>query len=97
MIDTVPPGWKRVQRPSAFFRRYDFKSYVQTRRYLELLGEESKRTGCYPDLSFGPRHVNVTVPVDDSAADMAVDFARSSDDLAERAASEGFDCSGVAA
>ena len=63
-MDTPPQGWKAIERPAGLFRRYDFESYAQTRLYLELLAKESERVGRYPDLSFGPRHVNVTIAAD---------------------------------
>jgi len=89
MNETLPSGWKRIERPAAWFRRYDFDGYAQTRLYLEWLGEESKRTGCYPDLSFGPRHVNVTLAIDGADAAQRAAFARRSEEFAERARAEG--------
>jgi len=97
MNEAVPSGWKRVERPAAWFRRYDFESYAQTRLYLEWLGEESKRTGRYPDLSFGPRHVNVTLALDDGDASAETAFALTSDAFAERARSVGLEQIGAAA
>ncbi len=61
MRNEVPPGWTLVQRPPALFRRFEFASYAQTRGFLDALATLSERTGLYPDLSFGPRHVNVTI------------------------------------
>jgi pterin-4a-carbinolamine dehydratase len=58
---TVPEGWRLVERPPALFRRFAFASYGDTRQYLERLAALSRDTGLYPDLGFGPTHVNVTV------------------------------------
>lgn len=57
----IPSGWTAVARPPALFRRFEFGSYAQTRAFLDRLAALSERTGLYPDLSFGPKHVNVTI------------------------------------
>jgi pterin-4a-carbinolamine dehydratase len=56
-----PEGWTRTERPASLFRRFDFTSYPETRSFLDRLGQLSEQTGLYPDLSFGPAYVNVTV------------------------------------
>ncbi len=58
---TAPEGWQHVQRPPSLFRRFDFAGYAQTRDFLARLAALSERDSLYPDLGFGPRHVNVTV------------------------------------
>ena len=58
---TMPEGWKSVQQPPSLFRRFQFASYRDTRAFLERLAALSEETGLYPDLGFGPTHVNVTV------------------------------------
>jgi pterin-4a-carbinolamine dehydratase len=88
-MDTPPQGWKAIERPAGLFRRYDFESYAQTRLYLELLAKESERVGRYPDLSFGPRHVNVTIAADGESALPARALAIASDGYAEQARQEG--------
>jgi pterin-4a-carbinolamine dehydratase len=90
-MDLPPPpdGWKHATRPPMLQRRYEFASYAQTRRFLELMAEESQRTGCYPDLSFGPRHVSVSLHLDDMAEEgraAVVAFARAVDGYALLAA-----------
>jgi pterin-4a-carbinolamine dehydratase len=50
-----------VQNPPSLFRRFEFASYGETRAYLDRLAALSQETGLYPDLGFGPTHVNVTV------------------------------------
>jgi len=57
-----PEGWTAVARPPSLFRRFEFPSYAQTRAFLDRLAGLSEETGLYPDLCFGPRHVNVTIP-----------------------------------
>ncbi len=65
MHDTLPlpqpEGWRRVERPPSLFRRFEFKSYSETRAFLDRLAELSEETDLYPDLGFGPKHVNVTI------------------------------------
>lgn len=57
----LPEGWSAVDRAGALFRRFEFQAYSETRNFLNRLAELSERTGRYPDLSFGRRHVNVTI------------------------------------
>jgi pterin-4a-carbinolamine dehydratase len=63
MVPTLPlpEGWKPVQHPPSLFRRFEFSSYSDTRAFLDRLAALSEETGLYPDLGFGPKHVNVTV------------------------------------
>jgi len=56
-----PEGWSSVQHPPSLFRRFQFASYRDTRAFLDRLTGLSEETGLYPDLGFGPTHVNVTV------------------------------------
>ncbi|MCS6876659.1 MAG: 4a-hydroxytetrahydrobiopterin dehydratase [Geminicoccaceae bacterium] len=56
-----PQGWQRIGRQRSLFRRFEFAAYAETRLFLERLAALSERTGIYPDLSFGTKHVNVTV------------------------------------
>jgi pterin-4a-carbinolamine dehydratase len=58
---SLPEGWKAVQTPPSLFRRFEFKSYAETRAFLERLSALSQETGLYPDLGFGTTYVNVTV------------------------------------
>jgi len=57
----LPEGWKSVQHPPSLFRRFQFASYRDTRAFLDRLASLSEETGLYPDLGFGPTHVNVTI------------------------------------
>jgi pterin-4a-carbinolamine dehydratase len=63
MHDSLPPpeGWESVQHPPSLFRRFEFPAYRDTRGFLDRLAGLSKETGLYPDLGFGPTHVNVTI------------------------------------
>jgi 4a-hydroxytetrahydrobiopterin dehydratase len=63
MVDEVslPEGWKSVQNPPSLFRRFQFASYQETRAFLDRLASLSQETSLYPDLGFGPTHVNVTI------------------------------------
>lgn len=84
-MDENLQGWKAIERPAGLFRRYDFERYAQTRLFLELLAKESERVGRFPDLSFGPRHVNVTIGADGPADPVARELAQSSDAMVDRA------------
>jgi 4a-hydroxytetrahydrobiopterin dehydratase len=57
----LPEGWRSVEHPPSLFRRFQFGSYRETRAFLERLAALSEDTGLYPDLGFGPTHVNVTL------------------------------------
>ncbi len=57
----LPEGWEVVERPPALFRRYEFAAYRETRGFLDRLSALSQETGLYPDLGFGPKHVNITL------------------------------------
>ena len=56
-----PEGWTEVERPPSLHRRFEFAAYSETRAFLDRLAGLSKETGLYPDLSFTPTRVNVTV------------------------------------
>ena len=56
-----PEGWTEVEQPPLLYRRFDFAAYPEARAFLDRLAGLSKETGLYPDLSFSPTHVNVTV------------------------------------
>ncbi len=74
---TPPEGWNSVQQPPSLFRRFEFGSYRDTRAFLDRLAALSEETGLYPDLGFGPKHVNVTVYGADGKApgDREIEFA----------------------
>jgi len=73
----LPEGWKAVQHPPSLFRRFQFASYRDTRAFLDRLAALSEETGLYPDLGFGPTHVNVTVygPEGGAPRDQEIAFA----------------------
>ena len=79
MFDTLslPEGWRAVPTPQSLFRRFQFDCYRDTRAFLERLAALSEETGLYPDLGFGPTHVNVTIYGADGRApgDREVAFA----------------------
>lgn len=74
---SLPEGWRAVATPPSLFRRFQFDCYRDTRAFLERMAALSDETGLYPDLGFGPTHVNVTVYGSDGRApgDKEVDFA----------------------
>jgi 4a-hydroxytetrahydrobiopterin dehydratase len=68
------PGWEARERPPLLFRRFEFEGYAATRAFLDALETLSKEQGYYPDLSFGPKYVNVTVQARDDKALAPVDY-----------------------
>jgi pterin-4a-carbinolamine dehydratase len=75
----APDGWSTVNHPASIFRRFEFNSYAQTRAFLDRLAALSEEMNLYPNLGFGQKHVNVTIPSDAGAAPM--EFARRAADL----------------
>jgi pterin-4a-carbinolamine dehydratase len=73
----APEGWESVQQPPSLFRRFQFAAYRDTRAFLDRLAALSKETRLYPDLGFGPTHVNVTLYGPDGAApgEQEINFA----------------------
>ncbi len=63
-LNEISDRWKPVPGGSAIHQRFEFESYAQTSRFLELLAAMSEETGVYPDLSFGKSYANVTIPSD---------------------------------
>lgn len=76
----APEGWTRSDQPSNLFRRFEFGTYGETRKFLDQLSGLTKETGYYPDISFGRTYANVTVHARDGKALGAEDTA-----FAERA------------
>lgn len=75
-IVSPPDGWEQVERPPSLFRRYQFTSYRDTRAFLDRLALISAETDLYPDLSFAPTYVNLTVQCDADGPTLAqVEFA----------------------
>ena len=52
------------ERIAQFNQRFDFGSYAETRRFLDLLTELSKREDYYPDVSFGKTYANISIDSD---------------------------------
>ncbi len=77
----VPEGWRLIPTPPSLFRRFQFDVYRDTRAFLDRLAALSEETGLYPDLGFGPTHVNVTLYGPDGQAPGASEF-----DFASRSA-----------
>jgi pterin-4a-carbinolamine dehydratase len=71
MAGPVPEGWNSVGPGGSLCRRFEFEAYAATRDFLDRLAGLSERLGRYPDLSFGKRHVNVTIHGEAERADAA--------------------------
>lgn len=49
-------------------RRFEFKSYPETRDFLDRLADLSKREEYYPNVSFGKTYVNISIDSEGQAA-----------------------------
>ncbi|MBR1137034.1 MULTISPECIES: 4a-hydroxytetrahydrobiopterin dehydratase [Bradyrhizobium] len=74
----LPEAWKAVSQPPSLFCRYEFKSYAQTREFLDGLAVLSEETRLFPDLGFARTFVNITLRGRDGAAPgvAEIDYAR---------------------
>ena len=74
----LPEAWKAVSQPPSLFCRYEFKSYAQTREFLDGLVVLSEETRLFPDLGFARTFVNITLRGRDGAAPggAEIDYAR---------------------
>ena len=76
--------WKLKARPVCLEKRFEFKSYEETRDFLDRLGEYSEKVSRFPDMSFGKTYVNITLRPEDEDADISPadhDFAGNIDRL----------------
>lgn len=83
----LPDGWRRVERPPSLFRRFEFKSYAETRTFLDRLADLSEALDLYPDLGFSTKHVNVTIHevAGSKLGDREASFANRAELLAQEA------------
>lgn len=76
--------WKLKTRPVCLEKRFEFKSYEETRDFLDRLGEYSEKVSRFPDISFGKTYVNLTLRPEDEDANISSedhDFASNIDRL----------------
>ena len=64
--------WQIKKRPLCLERRFEFKSYAETREFLEQLGDLSEEKKIFPDISFGRTYVNLTIRPEDEANDSQI-------------------------
>ena len=57
--------WKLKTRPVCLEKRFEFKTYEETRDFLDRLGDHSEKVSRYPDISFGRTYVNLTLRPED--------------------------------
>ncbi len=78
-------NWQLRNRPCRLEKRFEFKTYEETRNFLDRLGDHSEKLKRFPDISFGRTYVNITLrpesDVDDSLSDVDHHFAREIDEL----------------
>ncbi|MCL6555115.1 MAG: 4a-hydroxytetrahydrobiopterin dehydratase [Burkholderiales bacterium] len=58
------PNWQRHDLPPMLSRRFEFRSYAETRRFLDAVAKLSEETQHYPNLTFGKNYVSVTLDAD---------------------------------
>ena len=66
-------NWDQRKRPNRLERRFEFKTYDETRDFLDHLGELSESKKVFPDISFGKTYVNITIRPDDEEAKQLTD------------------------
>ena len=59
-MNAATPG-----RQPALHWRFEFSSYGETRHFLDLLADLSKRENFYPSINFGKTYVNVSIDAED--------------------------------
>jgi 4a-hydroxytetrahydrobiopterin dehydratase len=67
--------WTQRPRPDRLERRIEFDDYESTRSFLEQLNALAESEGRFPDISFGPTYVNLTLRPDDEQPVGEVDQA----------------------
>lgn len=83
----LSPAWQVQQIPPLLSRRFEFSSYVETRRFLDGLQPLSERAGYYPDLNFSRTHVSVSIAArDESLGELEFRLASDMDALLEKPA-----------
>ncbi len=53
--------WHQKKRPLCLEKRFEFKTYEETRDFLDRLGDYSESSQRFPDISFGRTYVNITI------------------------------------
>lgn len=77
-------NWFVRKRPPRLERRVEFSSYEETRGYLDRVADLAEEKRHYPDLSFGPTHVCITLsPYDEDGEvdDALIQYAAQMDAL----------------
>ena len=54
-------GWRQKNRPECLEKRFEFKSYEETRDFLDVLGDFCEKVDRFPDISFGKTYANITI------------------------------------
>ena len=58
------PRWQREDLPPTLGPRFQFRSYAETRRFLDGVAKPAEEAQHYPNLSFGKTYVSVTLDAD---------------------------------
>ena len=54
-------GWRQKKRPECLEKRFEFRSYENTRDFLDALGDFCEKVNRFPDISFGKTYANITI------------------------------------
>ena len=65
-------NWQVKKRPLCLERRFEFKSYAETRDFLDHLGDLSEEKNIFPDISFGRTYVNITIRPENETNDAQI-------------------------
>ncbi len=80
-------NWFVRKRPSRLERRIEFSNYEETREYLDRIADLAEEKRHYPDLSFGPTHVCITLAPHDEGGEIdeaLMRYAAQMDDLSRQ-------------
>jgi len=81
-------AWVERKKPSRLERRFEFDDYEQTREFLDQTADLAEATEYYPNLSFGRKHVSMTLyPMGESevVTEELTSYANQVDEIADAA------------
>ena len=80
----APVNWRIDNKPPVMTRQFTFKSYEQTRSFVNDLSDLSEKREYYPNLTYSQTQATVTIYTDEKELGVnEYDFARETDKIAE--------------
>lgn len=58
------PNWQRQDLPPMLSRRFEFGTYLETRRFLDGVAKVAEAAKHYPNISFGKTYASITLDAD---------------------------------